>query len=242
MNPCLNFGFSVLLLSLVSISVFGDELLLQDGVDGYSGTSDNSIYADRPDNTNGGGAYLYSGSTLSSERRALIRFDLSALPENAVIQVVELRLTLDQSGSGAREGDLYALHRLTRSWGEGVVDAGEPGGNGKAAQAGDVTWSAARHPQDAWQTPGGDYAPSPSAPAALSDVEGSEAVFSTLEMIADVQDWLENPDGNFGWILLGASGQRNSRRFVSSEGEPARRPRLTIEYTTGTNLGRWSLY
>jgi hypothetical protein len=51
-------------------------------------------------------------------------------------------------------------------------------------------------------------------------------------MVADVQSWLDDPEGNYGWLLKGNEEDRaTARRFGSRESEnPEARPRLTVEY------------
>jgi hypothetical protein len=53
-------------------------------------------------------------------------------------------------------------------------------------------------------------------------------------MTADVQDWLNNPSANFGWILIGDEiTSPSAKRFVSRTGTvPTERPQLQIIYST----------
>jgi cytochrome c peroxidase len=55
---------------------------------------------------------------------------------------------------------------------------------------------------------------------------------TTAGMIADVQAWLDAPQANFGWLLLGNEETwQTAKRFDSREHEEAEvRPRLIIEY------------
>jgi hypothetical protein len=52
-------------------------------------------------------------------------------------------------------------------------------------------------------------------------------------MVSDVQGWLDNPSGNFGWIMIGdESGPLTAKRFDSREnGAVQNRPRLTVFHT-----------
>jgi len=215
---------------------------LQQGVEEFSGTSDTSIYADRPNNGNGGGVHLFSGATLSSVRRVLIRFDLDILPEGITAQEAELRLTVNRSGPSSTDDDMHTLHRVTQAWGEGNADAGEPGGNGTAAGDGAATWNASMRNLTEWANPGGDFAEDPSGMAAFSRDEQARVSISGPGMADDINDWLVNPDTNHGWILIGAEdGNRNARRFDSSESgnEP---PALFISFTVDTSVKQWQLY
>jgi hypothetical protein len=53
-------------------------------------------------------------------------------------------------------------------------------------------------------------------------------------MVADVQSWLNNPAGDFGWFLMAQSESTlgTARRFASDEDALGRGPVLTIDYTT----------
>ena len=51
-------------------------------------------------------------------------------------------------------------------------------------------------------------------------------------MIADVQDWLDFPDSNYGWLLAGGEDfahHREALRLAGSD-DPAARPQLLVEY------------
>jgi hypothetical protein len=48
-------------------------------------------------------------------------------------------------------------------------------------------------------------------------------------MTKDVQEWLDNPSSNFGWIVIGDEVDSNSvRRFSTS---PGTEPVLEVEFT-----------
>jgi hypothetical protein len=56
------------------------------------------------------------------------------------------------------------------------------------------------------------------------------------KMAADVTEWLNQPDSNFGWILIGdESTMPTAKRFASRENPTeSDRPVLTITYRTET--------
>ncbi len=90
---------------------------------------------------------------------------------------------------------------------------------------------------DTFIIPGG-YAPAGENVGAIGDVN-----WSTTQMAADVQAWVDDPTSNFGWIVLGdesivnePGGDKHSskRGFASfQEANSAFRPLLTIEYSSG---------
>ena len=51
-------------------------------------------------------------------------------------------------------------------------------------------------------------------------------------MTQDVIAWLENPQENFGWILIGDETQHSAKRFDSRESANASlRPQLSISFS-----------
>ena len=55
---------------------------------------------------------------------------------------------------------------------------------------------------------------------------------STAQLVTDVQGMLDNPSGNFGWIVRGNEASiQTSKRFDSLQnGSPSLRPELTVTY------------
>lgn len=235
-------GIQIFVLALTCASALplsATTITLQEGVGGYNGTSDTTIYQNHADNSDGGGFFIYAGVTQdNSPRRALIRFDVSAIPSNATIQSAQLTLCVDRSRPSTQN---YTLSRVTSDWGEGTVDAGDPGGFGAAASAGDATWKARHFGVSLWTTAGGDY--STTSVTTLVDIQNTTATFASAGMAADVQAWVVSPSTNFGWLLKGNElSVWNSRRFVSSEGTVGLRPTLTIGYTTSSRVEEWPFY
>ncbi|MBI1321558.1 MAG: DNRLRE domain-containing protein [Candidatus Hydrogenedens sp.] len=206
--------------------------IFEDGVDGYAGFADTSIFSE---NEYSGGASdgIFSGTNAQlNTRRALIRVDLSSIPAGSVVTSATLSLTVERSGENF--GNLpFTLHRVTRAWGEGrVVGRGE-GGFGAPADEGDATWIASRHRETTWTSPGGDYAPEASATAA-SGPAGATDTWSGPGMAADVQAWVDNPNANFGWILISTQegAKQRVKKFYSSEATRSR-PRLVVTIENG---------
>ncbi|MBX7246499.1 MAG: DNRLRE domain-containing protein [Candidatus Sumerlaeaceae bacterium] len=236
----LRLGITVVsMLALVSQSIFAATLVLEEGVSGYTGTADATLYENRPSNSNGAGAHFFAGVTKdASPRRALLRFDLAAIPAGSTVSSASLILTVDQSRPST---DLYTLHAALAAWNEGSVDAGEPGGLGAAAATGDATWSHRQFGFTTWSSLGGDYGTT-SAQTFFSTA-GTSSTFSSIAMVATVQNWVSNPLSNFGWIILGdESTAWNAHRFVSSEGTIGQRPRLIVIYTPPARIRDWDCY
>lgn len=222
---------------------------LQQGVSGYAGAQDASLYADRPENSNGGFGLLFSGTTVNSVRRALIQFDLTTLPPSGAVDLVELRLVLDRSGLFAGDPDTYTLHRITAPWSAGTTASSDlnVGGLGELAATGDATWDSAMYNVTPWATEGGDYLTSPSASLPIFRwdsvrPENNVYTFSGEGLAEDVAFWIANPSQNYGWILIGSETQaRNARRFWASEAPQLQnRPKLTINFNSA--VAGWDLY
>ncbi len=189
---------------------------------------DNTIYSDSfTQLSNGQGSFLFAGRNAQDNlRRALLGFDFTAIPAGSTITGATLTLVMDRSISGASD---FSLHRLLADWGEGASNAGSPGGSGTTAQAGDVTWTLAIFPGTAWSTPGGTFSATASATTSV-DAVGSYQ-WTSAQMIADVQNWVNAPATNFGWILKDSETALSAKRFISAEGTAGSRPALVVTYT-----------
>lgn len=174
-------------------------------------------------------------------RRGLIAFDVaSSVPAGATIDSVTLtvwcsRVPILDNGN-ARQHD---LHRATANWGEGTSDAGIGGGAGAAPTAGDATWVDAFFPSTPWTSLGGDFVGAFSSSISVPST-GSYVFASTPQLVADVQDMLDNPAGNFGWVVRGDEVTSGVARGFDSREGPAyplyngTAPVLEIHFTPGS--------
>jgi hypothetical protein len=155
----------------------------------------------------------------------------SAVPAGATINSVALTLNLSRTNPGDPPSTIE-LHRLTKIWGEAGSNSGDPGGAGAMSQTGDVTWIHTFYNTSTWSTPGGDFSSTVSASKSVSTL-GANAWGSTPQMVIDVQQWLNTPSSNFGWIVIGDEGTSGSaKRFDTKENVSASiKPMLTIDYT-----------
>lgn len=219
-----------LALVVVAPRVGAETHIFEQGLDGFTGFRDTSLFQDLPNNAGGGIDGTFSGTIRTGFlRRAILAVDLSALPPDTVVVSARLEMVVERSGGNF--GDIpYTLHRLTRDWGEGTVAIpGEPGGLGAPAEEGDATWTHARFGSEPWSTPGGDFAAEPSATANAGQ-QGSLVIWEGPALTADVQAWIAEPSGNFGWIVITPQEGTIQRvkKFFSAEAE-VNRPRLIIE-------------
>ena len=190
---------------------------------------DNTLFYES-NNSNGVGQHLFAGVNANFHpRRALLRFDLSALPANITVQSASLRLVMNQGPTSVHD---FRLHRVMESWGEGSSDAGSPGGTGAAPGSGDATWNHRFYNATTWSAAGGSYAATASATTQVTNATGAYT-WSATPMVADVRAWLDNPASNFGWILRGADEAQSftAKRFSSRENAAlADRPSLSVTY------------
>jgi len=206
-------------------------------------TQDNTLYESPTGRlSNGAGEHFFVGLTNEAlKRRAVIAFkDLGVIPRDATITSVVLHLQLSKESSGPT---VIELNRLTADWGEGTSDATDNEGQGANSEPDDATWIHSFWSTFQWGLPGGDFNPSPSAQLAVGTA-GSYMFGSTTGMVSDVQRWLDHPNDNFGWILIGNESAKSARRFDSRDhSNPNRRPFLEVSYsTTGTSsdyTGPW---
>ncbi|HRQ63692.1 MAG TPA: DNRLRE domain-containing protein [Xanthomonadaceae bacterium] len=198
--------------------------------------ADTSLYQEDGALSNGLGPTLFVGRTLDGlRRRALLRFDTSAIPAHAVIESATLFLSVDRTIAEVVPIDVF---RVTAAWGEGASDAGFPGGIGAPAELGDATWTFRVFPDQPWDNAGGDTAASASARFELAG-EGSYAIEASADMIADLQAWLDQPASNFGWQFRADESQPSpsAKRLASREyPDAALQPRLEVFFRGGAVL------
>jgi hypothetical protein len=194
--------------------------------------ADTTMFEVSPNN-NLGRSTLAVGSVASTGQgqrgRGLLRFDVSGLPTNAVIDSAALTFTVLQAPFGAVQSS-FRVHRFLKPWVEGVG-----GGNtGGPALAGETTWNAQFHGTAPWSpagsAAGNDYTSSESGSV---DVDGLAAyTVQDSGITADVQAWVSGTAANHGWIMIssGEGTQRTARRVGSRESGGAA-PSLAIQYT-----------
>lgn len=191
---------------------------------------DNTIYDVAAGNqSNGQGVFVVTGGDYGSAdaRRGLLAFDIASanIPAGSTIIDVVLTMNLSQTMGGAAA---VGVHRLLQSWGEGTSDASGNELEGDDGTAGDATWLFSRFDSLAWETPGGDFG---SASATVTARQLGAYEWSGSQMVDDVQEWLDEPSSNFGWLLKSSELVGNIKAFVSrNSGNAALRPRLEITY------------
>ncbi|HVT43351.1 MAG TPA: DNRLRE domain-containing protein [Thermoanaerobaculia bacterium] len=193
-------------------------------------SKDNTLYeSSNGAFSNGAGVHLFSGANNRQElRRALVAFDVaSQIPPGSRITGASLTMHVTRSISLSEP---MRLHRVAREWGEGASNAGSlQDGGGAPSAGGDATWIHTFFPDQFWSTPGGDFdaVPDATATASLGPV-----TWTTAEIVARVQQWVDQPTENFGWIIAGNEARfGTTKQFGSREASGATtRPALTVEF------------
>jgi plastocyanin len=192
-------------------------------------SKDNTLYeSDTGALSNGAGEHMFVGMTkFGFKRRALVAFDLSGIPAGATIDNVTLTLNMNKTVVTSKA---VRLHRALADWGEGSSVAPNEQGTGTPPTNGDATWIHTVVDGGTWTNPGGDFQPTASA----STQVGSTGLYqwSSEQMTADVQAWVNDGATNFGWILVGdESASKTAKRFDTKESDSGIKPVLTIEFT-----------
>ena len=198
----------------------------------FTSVKDNTLFQDDAGSlSSGAGNAVFLGRTSrGSLRRALLQFDVSAIPAGSTVTSAELRVYVNRE---KLFGEDASVHRVTGSWGEGGSIGGtheNSGGQGAPAEPGEVTWLHRGFDAVRWTTPGGDFVQTASATVFLQG-RGAHS-WSSEELAADVQTWLDDPSANAGWVLIGnEEADQTAKRIASREDkDPERRPMLVVEF------------
>ena len=190
-----------------------ETMILQPGAsDGADAWIGNRLASE--ENSNNGAADRVRVS--SGARHGLLRFDLSALPAQAIVESATLSLHLLQHEPGEMT---VAVHRVSAPWAEGNQDGGgTPDG---------ATW----HTHDgvtAWGASGGDYDATASDTVTVSNVDGTRSEWDVTTL---AQAWAADPSANHGMLLRYVSGDSLDHFFASSDHSiTSNHPRLTVSF------------
>jgi hypothetical protein len=223
--------WAVTVLTLSSSSLLAEQIKLQP-------IKDTTIYEDVEGAlSNGSGDYFFTGVNGANGgnaiMRALIAFDLSSIPANAVIENVTLQMQQGTPRNDTTQREV-SLHRAQSEWGEASSNAEDGEAGGAPAADGDATWLHRFFSNTLWTNPGGDFDNSASASTPVGPNDYYQ--WSSEQMVADVQAWVDDPSSNFGWLLKGQeslNGAINTaKRFTSREAIAVNtRPELTVDYS-----------
>jgi hypothetical protein len=217
-------------------------VILQQGLNGYSSVSDTWVsandWATPPQYTVNYGQNEDLVLGRDGDDNPLLLFDLSSIPQNALVLEATLELynqTDSSSGSGSFDRRIR-LFQLLRAWDEGnqsqsPVDAsGKHGATGEYAfdyfpgEGTDIAWNARG------MQAGTDYAQDETSHSDVADEGWYDWDVTNL-----VKAWARHENPNFGMVLRDATGYQDGhtdwRAFCSSQhGTSSLRPKLTIRY------------
>ena len=185
------------------------------------------------DSNHGNVKLLFSGRTHEtgsrSIRRGFLKFDLASnLPPGAEISDVVLILHLLPTSNQPPHN--ISLYKLEADWSEAASNA-----NGRrassSAESADSLSSLVEYNTQLWTARGGDIEPTASATLQVSN-EKRTYRWNSERMLADVREWQKNPDGNFGWLLLGNEEVEDSIKIFAGSEYPTTymRPQLVVTY------------
>ena len=197
-------------------------------------SKDNTLYEYNPDVgdlSNALGMHFFAGKTaMNALRRGVLAFDIAGnIPPGSTITAVSLSANMSRTPTNTA----YAmeLHKLLADWGEGTSHAPGQEGGGAPATPNDATWRHRFFDTIFWSTQGGDFSATVSASQMVGGV--GQYMWSSAQMVVDVQGWLDNPASNFGWLLLGNESVAGSTKRFDTR-ESASPPVLTIQYVRAT--------
>ena len=199
-------------------------------------SKDNTLYEYDPadgDTSNALGFHFFAGETAMGElRRGVLAFDIAGhIPPGSTI--IAVTLSLNMSRTALDDPRTIELHKLLADWGEGTSIAPGEEGDGAPATPNDATWRHRFFDTIFWTNQGGDFSATVSASRSVGAI--GQYTWSSAQMIADVQSWLDDPGSNFGWLVLGdESTFLTSKRFDTRES--ASPPVLTIQFIPGPRV------
>jgi hypothetical protein len=204
---------------------------LQQGVNGYAGTTDVDISTQYAQYTGGNGTTTFDGSQLgvyqttgagSYRTESLIRFSSLGIPAGATVSGVTLTLTVDTWSNAPTVRGYYLL----APWG------GTPGTNGTQ-----VGWLHRGTGQN-WATPGAlgqgaDVVAGKSFVLPGITARGTQTITVSLDPSV-VQNWVNNPSADQGILLVNETPGAIVRVNASENAAVASRPKLSVTFTTST--------
>jgi hypothetical protein len=208
---------------------FGGRTSVSAAIINVTPSKDNTLYEFDPkegDHSNGAGFHFFAGENGMGEvRRGVLAFDLAGIiPVGSTIIAVSLTMNMSMTPAGA---ETVELHKLLADWGEGTSHAPMGEGDGAPATSNDATWRHRFFDTIFWATQGGDFSATVSASQSVGGT--GQYTWSSTQMVADVQSWVDNPASNFGWLVLGdETAIATAKRFDTRES--ASPPVLTIQF------------
>lgn len=183
-------------------------MILNDG-------EDTNIYYAFPDASYGEVASLTFNTNATNLIKALLRWDLRAIPSAAIVTGVGVKIFAQDATATT-----ISFYKMLRSWSESAATWNKYDGSNSWGTAG------ASGVSDAGTTSFGGVAKS-------TTVDAEASVILDANGIACVQEWVGNHAGNNGFLLVKTGGSNNGDIHSFEATNAAYRPKLTISYTMG---------
>lgn len=183
---------------------------------------------------------MYVQTLEAGDYRALIKFDLSSIPNGALISSATLTLrTILVASEASVDIGIYRLYP-TKAFYEGDKNGAAPD-----ADTDGSTWNyrnAYSSAPVAWGAAGAQAAVDYYSTATATTAVTANAADYTWNLKADVQHMVDGTDNN-GWILIAAASAGEYKVFGTSDnGTEGNRPKLVVEYTTpNTSAITWNV-
>ncbi|MBW2529476.1 MAG: DNRLRE domain-containing protein [Deltaproteobacteria bacterium] len=162
----------------------------------------------------------WADDSQNSERRVtLFRFDLSAIPQGATVEEVTLRLCTGDDAQYSDSVGTVRFYRLLQSWDEGDQKGAE----------GVANWNL-RTTAEPWAEEGagpGSHDGGTELGAFIGADVSTE--YEVTLLTSAVQDWVDNPDSNFGVVAWTLSDD-GTEMILSEHIAGGRRPELEVTY------------
>jgi hypothetical protein len=180
----------------------------QNGVSSYAGNTDTQLVQAGAGSNFGSGAGMSVDGTPAST--ALLRWDVSAIPDGSTIQAATITFTVSNLSVST-----YEIYELRRSWIENQA-----------------TWNVAAT-GSSWQVAGAQGT-SDRGSTVLGTISASSTGARTISLnaagLAVLQAWIDNPAGNFGFAIQDYGAADGLDFFSSETATISQRPKLTVTY------------
>jgi hypothetical protein len=182
----------------------------------YAGARDTYLAEAQPDANHGGALTVNADGAdpnfSDDDLVALLAWDISAIPPGKTVTAASLTVWIvDHPG-----GQAYSIHALKRAWREDEATWNRPAAGASWGSPG----AAASSDRDG------------TALATLTAMSAGAALTVPLNAagLAWLQDFVDHPDHNHGFILVGATNTNGLDLASSEDDTPAHRPRLTVTF------------
>ncbi|MCW3134979.1 MAG: DNRLRE domain-containing protein [Methanophagales archaeon] len=149
--------------------------------------------------------YIYIGKYGWRTCRGVLKFNLSSIPRNASI----LSAKLEFNTYNVEYNVSLNVHKLLASWEEY-----------------EVTWYN-RNRTVKWENPGGDFGP---AIETKSFNSSGKVVFECRKIAEVVQEWVNNPESNYGFLLEADAPEDKSFYIYQTDWNEKLAPKLVVTY------------